>query len=93
MKYSVRIEKQVAKELKKMDRYQSHKIVEWIKKNLVGCENPYIFGKPLKGNFSELWRYRIGAYRIIAEINNDTVTIIIVDIGHRKEVYEKLKAP
>ena len=73
--------------LKKIDRYQAKIIVAWIEKNLVGCENPRLYGKPLTANLKGLWRYRIGAYRVIAEIQDKIVTIEIIDIGHRREIY------
>lgn len=90
-KYNVRIKSTAKKYLLKMDKFKSARIINWIEKNLVSCENPYFCGKPLKGVHSNKWRYRVGAYRLIAQINEDTITIEIIDIGHKSEVYEKLK--
>ena len=74
--------------LKKMDRYQAQIILSWIKKNLVDTENPRQHGKGLVANHSGEWRYRIGHYRLIADINDDTITILILEIGHRKDIYK-----
>ncbi len=60
------------------------------RKKLVGIDNPKIHGKALKGNLRGYWRYRIGDYRIITEINDDEIKIIVVGIGHRKDIYERL---
>lgn len=53
----------------------------------VGCDNPRIHGKPFTGNHAGRWRYRVGDYRIMAEISDDTIIIYIVNIGHRKNIY------
>lgn len=85
--YQVRIGKRAQKKLKEMDKHQSHLIMSWIKKNLVNTNNPRQFGKGLVGNHSGEWRHRIGDYRLIADINDETVTILLLEIGHRKEIY------
>lgn len=88
MKYKVEFTKSAIKDLKKIDKKDSTKIAAWIKKNLVDCENPRRYGKALKGNFSDSWRYRVGNYRILAHIEDDRVVINVVNIGHRKEIYK-----
>lgn len=87
MKYKVEFTKSAMKDLKKIDKKDSTKIAAWIKKNLVYCENPRQYGKALKGNLSDSWRYRVGNYRILAHIEDDRV-VIVVNIGHRKEIYK-----
>jgi mRNA interferase RelE/StbE len=49
--------------------------------------NPLLYGKNLTGDKKGLYRYRIGDYRIICHINNKDIVVLILDIGHRKEVY------
>lgn len=87
--YSVDYTPQAVKELKKLDKYTRTFILAWIEKNLVGCADPRIHGKGLTSNRSGQWRYRVGDYRIIADISDETVTILILNIGHRKEVYDQ----
>ena len=77
---------QAIKELKKMDRYVSSLILGWIRKNLEGCENPGNTGKALTGDKSGAWRYRVGNYRIICEIRDTDIFILVLSIGHRKKV-------
>lgn len=90
MKYKIIFDKNADKQLKKIDTTQQRIIVNWIAKNLENTHDPRIFGKSLKGNLMDYWRYRVGDYRIIAEINNDEVRILIIEIGHRKDIYKKL---
>ena len=61
----------------------------WIDKNLQGCENPRVHGKGLIENRSGQWRYRVGDYRLIAEIQEKEITILIVNVGHRRSIYDK----
>ena len=87
-KYSVVVSKQALKELEKLDKQTARFIVSWITKNLEGCENPRNKGKPLKGKLCKFWRYRIGDYRILCEIKDKEIIIIIVAVGHRREIYD-----
>lgn len=88
MKYKVRYEKEAQKALKKMDMFQAKIILNWIEANLVNTDNPRIHGKGLTANKSGVWRYRVGAYRIIADIQDNEVMILILTVGHRSEVYK-----
>jgi len=87
-KYQVRLETRAQKNLKKMDPNDAMIIMAWIKKNLVHCEDPYAYGKPLKGNLKEKWRYRIGDYRLICNINDKKIVILVLEAGHRREIYK-----
>lgn len=88
MKYSVEYTLQAVKQLKKLDVYTRKLILSWIEKNLVDCEDPRIHGKSLTANRSGQWRYRIGDYRVIAQIQDDKVLILILEVGHRREIYK-----
>ena len=85
--YTVEFTARARKQLKKMDRFDARLIATWIKENLDGCTNPRAFGKGLYANRSGEWRYRVGAYRILALINEGTITITVLSIGHRREIY------
>ena len=87
MCYSVEYTSQALKELKKLDKPTRALIIGWIEKNLVGCENPRLHGKALTANRSGQWRYRVGDYRLLAEIRDNTVTILILNVGHRRDIY------
>ena len=87
-KYSVEYSKKAQKILRNLDNQISNRITDWIENNLIGCENPRFQGKPLTGNLSGNWRYRVGDYRIIAKIEDDKILITVVDIGHRRKIYD-----
>lgn len=88
MNYSVIFTAGARKELHKLDRYTAALILGWIEKNLSGCPNPRAFGKPLVANHQGKWRYRVGNYRLLAQIDDKTITILVVKIAHRREVYK-----
>ena len=78
MTYDVKYEKKAVKQIQKLDSSVQKLIKTWIEKNLMGTTNPRQHGKGLMGNKSEYWRYRVGDYRILAEIRDAEVIIIIV---------------
>ncbi|MCQ2538134.1 MAG: type II toxin-antitoxin system RelE/ParE family toxin [Lachnospiraceae bacterium] len=86
--FHVEFTKVALKQLKKMDRTTASLILGWISKNLEGCDNPRIHGKGLTVDKSGQWRYRVGDYRIIAEIEDKKVLILIVNVGHRSDIYK-----
>jgi len=87
MSYSVKYKKSALKKLDKLDVPVRNRIKTWIEENLEGCENPRWKGKPLTGDMNELWRYRVGDYRIIAQIQDAEVVILVVKIDKRGDVY------
>lgn len=88
MNYKVLFSEEAKKQLKKLDKHISTLILIWIRKNLQGCENPRQHGKPLVANRIGQWRYRVGDYRLICEIQDEEITILILEVGHRKNIYE-----
>lgn len=86
--YKVAFSPKSLKTLKKMDRNNSFLLLNWIDKNLTNCQNPRFSGKALTGDKKEYWRYRVGQFRIIVEIKDDILEIIIVNSGHRKNIYK-----
>lgn len=88
MSYSVRFTKEALKQIKKMDRQNAALIIGWIRKNLENCDDPRAHGKGLTANRSGQWRYRVGNCRIIAEILDREVIILVLNIGHRRDIYD-----
>ena len=87
--YKVDYTTEARKIIDKLDNSVSKRILDWIKNNLEGCENPRAQGKALRGNLKGRWRYRVGSYRIIAQIQDDKVVILIVDVDKRNDVYKR----
>lgn len=76
------------KTLKKLDKQTAAMIIGYIEKNLTGQVNPRALGKPLVGNQRGKWRYRIGGFRLLCKIENYRITIVIVQVGDRKDIYK-----
>ena len=89
MSYHVEFTETARRELKKLDRYMAAMILGWIRKHLEGCADPRQHGKGLTANHCGEWRYRIGDYRLLAEIQDNRILILILRVGHRSEIYKQ----
>ena len=89
MQYKIVFSEKAKKQLKKLDKHISALILGWLEKNIQNCDNPRVHGKGLVENKSGQWRYRIGDYRVICEIKGNQVIVLVLNIGHRKEIYDK----
>lgn len=87
-KYKVEYADTFDKAMKKLDRRDQRFIIHWIDQHLNNVDFPTSPGKSLKGNFSGYVRFRVGNYRIIAEVDNDKFVITNMTVGHRSEVYK-----
>lgn len=88
MAWRIEFEERAAKELKKLGSPAVERVLRFLRERLATTENPRALGKPLKGGeLGELWRYRVGDYRLIAHINDVAVLVLVVRVGHRREVY------
>ncbi len=88
MEYEILYTKSFIKSMKKMDKYVQIQIKSWIINNLENTENPRLLGKALVSNHKGKWRYRIGDYRLLAEIDDNKIKIFLLEVGHRKEIYK-----
>jgi mRNA interferase RelE/StbE len=84
--YKIEISKSAEKELAKLDEYSRKQIQSYINNNIAN-EDPRNKGKALKHNWAGHWRYDIGKYRIICQIKDEICIVLIVKIGHRREIY------
>lgn len=76
------------KQLAKLDRSEAKRITTFVRERLATLEDPRSTGKALTGpTLGAYWRYRVGDYRIICDIQDGVLVILVIDIGHRKEVY------
>lgn len=87
MKFEVLYTKKAKKSIGKLDTSIKILIKSRIDKNLVNTENSRLYGKALTGNLRNYWRYRVGNYRIIAEIKDNELIVLVVDVGHRRKIY------
>ena len=74
-------------QLRKLDKQMARRIVDYMTERVAGLEDPRNLGKALTGPLGELWRYRVGDYRVICDIQDDTLHVLVVRVGSRDKVY------
>lgn len=87
MSYRIIYSDDSLKQLKKMDNHAQRLITSYMR-NIEKLEEPRAKGKALSANLRGFWRYRISDYRVICEIQDDEIIIIVVEIGHRSNIYK-----
>lgn len=87
MAYKVFYSDKAKKELSKLDKPVAKRIHNFLTERV--AKNPKAQGGFLQGNLAEFWRYRVGDYRVIAQIDDGILTVLVVRIAHRKDVYSK----
>jgi mRNA interferase RelE/StbE len=85
--YTVIFSERALTDLRKLDKSVAVTIYRWVQNHLDGTEDPRRSGKALSGDFAGFWRYRVGKYRLIAEIRDTEIIVEIVSVGHRANVY------
>lgn len=73
------------RQLDRFDRQRARAIVRYMAERVQGAESPRSLGRPLRGE--GLWRYRVGDYRVLCQIRDDVMVVLVVEVGHRREVY------
>jgi len=75
------------KQLRKLDKPAARRIVDFMDERVAPSDDPRALGKALKGSLGELWRYRVGDYRVLCDIQDGVLTVLVLQIGNRREVY------
>lgn len=86
MNWIIKVTETALRDLKKLDKQTANRILNWIEVRLQNCDNPRLWGIALI-NQNE-WRYRIGNYRVLCELNDKVLIIKVIKIAHRKNVYK-----
>jgi mRNA interferase RelE/StbE len=89
--WTIEIDSFAQKQLRKLDRPVQKRLLDWLDERIEGCKNPRHFGEPLRGDLNGLWRYRVGDYRIICEMQEQKLIVLALAIGHRREIYTRQK--
>ncbi len=87
--WTIEFERSAAREFGKLDSKAQRRIRDYFQQRVLPAEHPRMLGKPLRGKQSDLWRYRIGSYRVVAEIQDQHLVILVVRVGHRGAIYRK----
>lgn len=88
MSYHIEFTEYARKSLEKLDQFTQKIILSWLRKNIEGCDDPKLHGKPLSANRSGQWRYRVGDYRVIVMIEMEVLTVLVIAVGHRRDIYK-----
>lgn len=89
MAWTVEIDGFAEKQLRKLDRQTQKRLTDWLLERIEGCKNPRHFGEPLRGDRAGLWRYRVGDFRMICEIQDEKLVVLALAVGHRRKVYSQ----
>ena len=85
--WSIVIEESARKDLNKLGRANSARVLKFLITRVATLSNPRQLGGPLSSPLSGIWRYRVGAIRILAKIEDDRLVVVVVAIGNRREIY------
>lgn len=88
MTWLIEFDDAAAKELRKLDKQAQSEILKYLRERIATDEDPRRFGKPLARNLAGLWRYRIRDYRLVCNIEDDRLVVLVLRAAHRKDVYE-----
>jgi mRNA interferase RelE/StbE len=86
--WTVEYDARAVKDLNKLSRQVRAEIVDYMTSRVAKAENPTDFGKPLRYDKFGLWRYRVRDYRIVCELQEARLVVLVVGVGHRRDVYE-----
>ncbi len=88
-RWSIEIEDDARRELRKLGPQAQDKIFRYLEKRIAAAGNPRDFGKPMFGEYKGLWRYRVEDYRLICRVEDHRMVVLVVRIGHRRDVYDE----
>ncbi len=87
MAWRIEVSELARKQLAELDKVVAKRIVLFLHERVAPNAQPRQSGKPLKGELKEFWRYRVGDWRVLCEIKDEQVTVLVLHIGHRRDVY------
>ena len=87
MTWKIEFEDAARKELRKLDIQGQQDILRYLREKIATREDPRRFGKALTRELTGLWRYRVQHYRIICNIQDEKLIVLVLRVGHRKDIY------
>jgi mRNA interferase RelE/StbE len=88
MAWAVELSEEADRELGKLDPQHRKRILKFLNQRIARLDNPHSIGQALQGlRFGELWKYRVGDYRLICRIEDDRLIVLVLRVGHRREIY------
>ena len=87
MAWAIEYAETAKKQLRKLDRVAARRIVDFMDERVAVSDDPRGIGKALKGPLGDLWRYRVGDYRVLCDIQDKVLTVLVLRVGNRREIY------
>jgi mRNA interferase RelE/StbE len=87
MAWNIEFDPAARRELEKLDKSVSDRILRFLRQRVANLDDPRAAGERLKGPLREFWKYRVGDYRLICSLKDDRFVVIVVHVGHRREIY------
>jgi len=88
MAWTIEFSADADRAIRKLDPPQARRLLKFLRGRIAPSEDPRSVGKALQGSeFGEFWRYRVGAFRLICKIEDQRLLVLVLRIGHRREVY------
>ncbi len=88
MSWDYKISHKALKQLHKLGKDPARRIFAFLDSRISGTRDPRQFGKRLKGELAEFWRYRVDDYRLICRLEDDQLVVVVIRLGHRRDIYD-----
>ena len=89
MRWTIEFDRRALRDLQQFDRVVQRRIVDYLTQRVAPAVSPRALGEALTSPFAGLWRYRVGDYRVICRIEEERLVVLVVRIGHRRDVYDR----
>lgn len=87
--WQIKFSEAAVKQLKKIDKNMAKRIIDFLRERIATTDNPHSIGKALTGPLGDFWRYRIGDHRIICDIQDNNLCVLVLKVANRREVYHR----
>lgn len=89
MVWQVRLDKDAEKQLRRLDPHDQRRLIKFLRERIASSASPRLLGEALKGPLGTLWKYRVGDFRLICDLQDEKFVVLVIKIGNRKDVYRR----
>jgi mRNA interferase RelE/StbE len=87
--WTIEFDSAAQREFERLDKSVALRISKFLHQRVASLENPRLIGERLHGTLSDYWKYRVGDYRIVCSIEHEKLVVVVLRIGHRREIYKR----
>lgn len=87
MVWTIEYTQTAREQLRKLDKPIARRLLDYMDENVAQSANPRDLGKAMTGSLGDFWRYRVGDYRVVCDIQDDVLRVLVVQLGNRKNIY------